>query len=84
MSRESLRDAGRALKVVERNLGFLPRALGSHSEVVSKGEAGAGLCCERREAGRSEEQGGGRGGTEGEVRRGGFKAYGAQWAGQAC
>lgn len=45
-------DVGRALKVVERGLGFLPRTLGSHGEVVSKGEAGTGLCCEGREGDR--------------------------------
>lgn len=46
-------DVGRALQAVERGLGFLPRALGSHGKVVSKGEAGAGLCCEGSEEDRS-------------------------------
>lgn len=47
-------DVGRALKVVERGPGFLPRTLeeGSYGEVVSKGEAGTGLCCEGREGDR--------------------------------
>ena len=53
--RDEAGDAGRALKVVERHLGFVPRVLGSHGKVVSKGEAGAGLCCEWREGIRSEE-----------------------------
>lgn len=31
------------------------KGTGEHGEAVSKGEAGAGLCCEMREGGRSEE-----------------------------
>lgn len=53
--RDEAGGAGRALKVVERCLGFVPRVLGSHGKAASKGEAGAGLCCEGREGIRSEE-----------------------------
>lgn len=54
-AREEAGDSGRVLGVVEKVLGLLPRALGSHSESVSKGGAGAGLHCEGREGDRSEE-----------------------------
>lgn len=50
--REEAGDSGRVLGVVERGLGLLPRAPGSHSEAVSKGGVGAGLHCEGREGDR--------------------------------